>query len=294
MVENFGELLTAMVTPFDDNMELDLEKAGEIASYLVDNGSDGLVVLGTTGEVPTLNRQEKIDLLTAVVEAVGDKASIVAGTGNYCTAESIEMTEKAEEIGVDGVMLVVPYYNKPPQEALYNHFRLVAESTSLPVMIYNVPGRTSRNILPATMKKLSKINNIIAIKEASGDIGQVAELTEILPEDFCVYSGDDNLTLPLLSVGGQGVVSVAAHLVGNDIKNMIRAYKEGNVTEAAQLNKKLGPIFRGIFLTTNPIPVKTALNMIGKNVGDLRSPLLEMDEELKGKLQTILQEYKLI
>lgn len=293
-MRDFGEVLTAMVTPFDKEKGVDLKKTRELASYLIENGSDGLVVLGTTGEVPTLITEEKIAILEAVVDEVGDKTTVIAGTGSYSTAASIEMTRKAEEIGVDGVMLVVPYYNKPPQSGLYEHFKAIAAETSLPIMLYNVPGRTSRNIDVKTVNRLAEIDNIIAIKEASGDLGQVADLTRTLPDDFYVYSGDDNLTLPILSVGGQGVVSVASHLVGKEIKEMVRAFKEGNVSRAIELNKYLGALFTGIFITTNPIPVKAALNMIGMEVGGLRPPLIELNHSEREVLRNILKGYDLV
>ncbi len=289
MSDSFGEVITAMVTPFDENLNLNLDKARELASYLVDNGSDGILVLGTTGEVPTLTKEEKILLLETVVDEVGDKTKILAGTGSYSTQESIEMTREAEKIGVDGILIVCPYYNKPPQEGLYRHFKMIAESTSLPIMIYNVPGRTSRNIEMKTICRLAEIENIIAVKEASGDISQITEICNSVNDDFYVYSGDDNMTLPALSVGGCGVVSVASHLVGNDIKEMIQNYKQGNVQKAISLNKKLSPFFKGIFLTTNPIPIKAALNLVGHNVGGLRPPLLELNHSEEEVLQGILQ-----
>lgn len=293
-MNHFGDVLTAMVTPFTADNKVNLKKTKELAQYLIDNGSDGLVVLGTTGEVPTLTTDEKLQILEAVIDQVGEKATIIAGTGSYSTDASVEMTKKAEKIGVDGVMLVVPYYNKPPQSGLYEHFRIIAEATSLPVLLYNVPGRTSRNLEVETTVKLAEIDNIIAIKEASGSLAQVSEMTRRLPDDFYVYSGDDNLTLPLLAVGGQGVVSVAAHLVGNDIKKMISTFKAGNVKEACQLNKYLGPIFNGIFINTNPIPVKTALNLMGMEVGKLRPPLVELNESEVEVLKGILKRYNLL
>ena len=204
------------------------------------------------------------------------------------------MTKKAEEIGVDGIMLVGPYYNKPPQEGLYRHFSMIAEKTSLPVMIYNVPSRTSRNIEADTVARLSEIDNIIAVKEASGDIAQVAEISRKTDDDFNIYSGDDNLTLPALSVGGQGVISVASHVAGEEIKNMIQTYKAGNINKATEINKKLGPLFSGIFITTNPIPIKAALDMKGLEVGSLRPPLIDLDEEKRGKLKNILNQMNLI
>jgi len=221
MLEHFGEVMTAMVTPFTNNLEVDFERVRELATYLVENGSDSVLVMGTTGEVPTLKKDEKLKLLEVVVDEVGDRANVVAGTGSYSTSASIELTKEVEKIGLDGVMLVVPYYNKPPQNNLYNHFKMIAGETNLPVMIYNVPGRTSRNIEAETVSQLAEIDNIIALKEASGDIGQVAKVCRLTDDDFYIYSGDDNLTLPILSVGGQGVVSVASHLVGKDIKKMI-------------------------------------------------------------------------
>ncbi|MFW5998759.1 MAG: 4-hydroxy-tetrahydrodipicolinate synthase [Halanaerobiaceae bacterium] len=294
MYEHFGEVLTAMVTPFNDSLDVDYKKVEEVAQYLIDNGSDGLVVLGTTGEVPTLTKEEKLSILETVVKKVGDKAKVVAGTGSYSTFSSIELTQKAEEIGVDGIMLVGPYYNKPPQAGLYKHYSMIAEKTSLPVMIYNVPGRTSRNIEPDTVSRLSRINNIIAVKEARGDIAQVAEISRKTDDDFYIYSGDDNLTLPVLSVGGQGVVSVASHVAGNQIKSMINYYKNGDKEKACNLNKKLGSLFSGIFITTNPIPIKAALNMKGIDVGSLRPPLLELDKSKKEQLKEILQNLNLI
>lgn len=293
-MDSFGELLTAMVTPFNEKLELDLEKARNLANYLVDNGSDGLVVLGTTGESPTLTYDEKIKLLETVVDEVGDRATILAGTGSYSTAESIRLTEEAEKIGVDGIMLVTPYYNKPPQSGLYHHFKAIAERTSLPIMLYNIPGRTARNIEVETMLELAKIDNIIAVKEASGDLNQVSALTRLLPDDFLVYSGDDSLTLPVLSVGGTGVVSVAGHLAGNEIKKMITAFKNNQLDEAIRMNKKLGKLFEILFITTNPIPVKTALNLIGFEVGGVRGPLVEMNDNERERLSEVLREFQLL
>lgn len=291
---NFGEVLTAMVTPFDEDLQIDFNKTRELASHLVDNGSDGLVILGTTGEVPTLTFDEKVKVLEAVVDEVGNRAVIIAGTGSYSTKASIEMTKKAEEIGVDGIMLVTPYYNKPPQAGLFNHFKMIADRTSLPILLYNVPGRTSRNIDPDTVLKLSQVENIVAIKEASGNLDQIATLTRILPKEFSVYSGEDNLILPVLSVGGQGIISVASHLVGNDIKKMITEFKKGNLNEAIQLNKSLGKIFKAIFVTTNPIPVKAALNLLGMEVGSVRPPLIEANQLEKEYLLEILKEFQLL
>lgn len=272
----FGEVLTAMVTPMRQDGAVDLEKAKKLAAYLVENGSDGLVVAGTTGESPTLSADEKVELFRAVVEAVGGRAKVIAGTGSYNTEESVQLTRRAKEAGVDGVMLVVPYYNKPPQEGLYRHFRAVAESTSLPVMLYNVPSRTSRNLEAETVARLAReVPNIVALKEAAGDMEQLTRIVQSTPSSFAVYSGEDSLTLPMLSLGAVGVVSVASHVVGKEIKEMIRAFKAGEHDRAAELHRKLMPIFKVLFITTNPIPVKWSLSLLGMEMGPLRLPLTE-------------------
>ncbi|NLW08238.1 MAG: 4-hydroxy-tetrahydrodipicolinate synthase [Firmicutes bacterium] len=274
MVE-FGRVLTAMVTPFNEEGNVDYEAAGKLARRLVENGSDGMVVAGTTGESPTLSMEEKLKLFATVVEAVGGKAVVIAGTGTNNTQQSVELTKEAEKTGVDGIMAVAPYYNKPPQEGLYRHYRAIAEATSLPVMVYNVPGRTAVNICPSTMARLAEIDNIIALKEASGNLNQAAEMVRVLPKNFLVYSGDDSMTLPILSVGGVGVVSVASHLVGRQIASMINDYLQGEVEKAARAHNELLPLFKALFLTTNPIMVKAALNLLGVNVGPTRLPLVE-------------------
>lgn len=292
---DFGRVLTAMVTPFDKDGGLNLPQAKKLARYLVENGSDGLVVAGTTGESPTLTKEEKIALFEAVVEEVGGKATVIAGTGSYSTADSIALTRAAEKAGADGVMLVAPYYNKPSQEGLYRHFRAVAESTSLPVMLYNIPGRTAVNVLPATVARLAKdVPNIKAIKEASGNLDQVSELRRLLPDDFAIYSGDDALTLPILAVGGKGVVSVVAHIAGKRLQEMINAYASGNVTLAAKIHKELFPLIKGMFITTNPVPVKAALNLLGLNVGAPRLPLVEATAEEKERLSQLLRDAGLL
>lgn len=293
-MKHFGEVLTAMVTPFDQELKVDLSKARELARHLIANGSDGLVVLGTTGEVPTLSTTEKLSLLETIVDEVGAQTTVIAGTGSYSTDASLELSKKAAAIGVDGVMLVVPYYNKPPQDGLYQHFKKIATGIDLPILLYNVPGRTARNLEVNTLIKLAEIDNIIAVKEASLDMAQISTLTRVLPEDFYVYSGEDTFTLPILAVGGQGVVSVAAHLVGVEIKRMIQAFKAGKVEEAIALNKQLGPIFEAIFITTNPIPVKAALNMVGINVGSLRPPLLNLMPDEEEVLKGIISDYGLV
>lgn len=290
----FGRLLTAMVSPFHSELGVDYDKAASLAEKLYKGGSDGLVVCGTTGESPTLTDEEKLKLIQVVVDAVGGKASVLAGTGSNDTARSVELTKAVQRLGVDGIMLVAPYYNRPSQEGLYQHFRTIAESSSLPVMIYNIPSRTGVNILPETMVRLAKIPNIVAVKEASGNLEQVAALRRVLPKEFAIYSGDDNLTLPILSVGGYGVVSVASHLVGRRMKDMIEAYVQGKVGMASQINAELLPLFKDLFITTNPVPVKAALKLVGTPVGEVRLPLVPATEEETQRIRKTLEEMHLI
>lgn len=283
-----------MVTPFDKSLEVNFAQARKLARYLVDNGSDGIVVAGTTGESPTLTREEKVELFRAVVEEVGGQATVIAGTGSYSTRDTIALTQAAEKVGVDGVMLVCPYYNKPSQEGLYQHFKAVAESTNLPIILYNIPGRTGVNLLPATVARLAEIDNIVAIKEAAGSTDQVSELKCLVPEDFAIYSGDDAMTLPFLALGAKGVVSVVSHLVGSRLREMLDAYAAGNVTLAAKIHRELFLLMKGMFITTNPVPVKAALNLLGWNVGPPRPPLVEATDAEKGKIQRLLQDVRLL
>lgn len=293
----FGMLNTAMITPFDRNMKINYEKAEEIAAYLIQEGSDGIVVTGTTGESATLSEEEKLSLYEVLVKNFKGKAKIIAGTGSNSTSQTVELSKKAEKTGVDGLMLVVPYYNKPPQEGLYRHFKYVAEAVSLPIILYNVPGRTGVNLSAETTVKLSEIDNIVGTKEASGDILQITAICEGcagVPEFFGIYSGDDPMTLPVLSVGGTGVVSIASHLVGREIRRMIDAYHSGNTAESAALHQKYLPLFRALFLTTNPVTLKAALNMKGWEVGDPRLPLIPFPREREEELKTVLESYKLL
>ena len=275
---DFGKVMTAMVTPFTPGLEVDYDRAGELAELLVRTGSDSIVVAGTTGESPTLSFEEKLDLFRVVVDAVGNDAKVVAGTGGNSTASSIELTRAAEKIGVHGIMLVVPYYNKPPQEGLITHFRAIADSTGLPIIVYNIPGRTGINMTPVTIETLSRTKNIVGVKEASGNLEQVTDIRQRTPASFKIYSGDDSLTLPIMAVGGEGIISVASHVAGKEIKQMINAFQEGNVALAAELNCKLFPLFKALFVTTNPIPVKAALRLTGFDVGGVRPPLVEAGE----------------
>lgn len=277
---DFGKVLTAMVTPFDAELGVDLDRAAELAAFLVDNGSDGIVVAGTTGETPTLTAQEKLDLFRVVADAVGDRASVVAGTGNNDTLDSIELTKAVAGIDLDGVMLTGPYYNKPPQEGFYQHFKAIAESTDLPVILYNVPGRTSKNIEASTVLRLARdMENVVAIKEASGDLEQISMICAGAPEGFVVYSGEDMLTLPMLAIGCVGVISVASHVAGKQIAQMIRQYQAGDCAAAAATHQSLLPIYRACFNPSgNPACVKRGLEIIGMPVGGLRLPLVEASE----------------
>jgi len=287
---NWGRIITAMVTPFDRNLEVDYAAAKRLAQMLVANGTDAVLVNGTTGESPSVTSSEKIKLLEAVLEAVGRSAPVIAGTGTNSTADSVHYTQAAEAAGAHGIMLVAPYYNKPPQKGLEDHFARIAGATRLPVMLYNVPGRTSVNLLPATVEKLAAIPNIVALKEASGNLDQITEAIKRVPADFLVYSGDDGLTLPVLSVGGHGIVSVAAHVAGTQMKKMIDMYIAGNVSSAAEMHRRLFPLFKGLFMTASPIPVKAALEMIGENVGKTRPPLCNLTADEERLLRAILQE----
>ncbi|WP_461366836.1 4-hydroxy-tetrahydrodipicolinate synthase [Candidatus Darwinibacter acetoxidans] len=283
-----GQVLTAMITPMNKDCSVNYPAAVELAQKLGENGSDGVVLSGTTGESPTLCFEEKVKLFSTVTDALGGQMTIIAGTGSNNTQDSIALTKAAEKAGVDGIMLVTPYYNKPSQEGLYQHFKTVAEQTSLPVMLYNVPGRTGVNILPETVARLAEIDNIVAIKEASGNLEQVSVLKTMVPEDFLIYSGDDALTLPILAVGGAGVVSVASHLVGREIKSMISAFLAGRVGDALEIHLKLMPLFKAMFITTNPVPVKRALEFVGVDTGPLRLPLVDLTEQEAQKIKEVL------
>lgn len=290
---NFGQLLTAMVTPFDQNGEVDFNATRNLVDYLIENGTDGIVVAGTTGESPTLSSEEKVALFQFVVNVVNGRVPVIAGTGSNNTRASISLTKQAKEAGVDGIMLVAPYYNKPSQEGMYQHFKAIAESTSLPIMIYNIPGRCVVNISVETIVRLSQLPNIVAVKEASGNLDAMAEIISQTPSDFSLYSGDDGLTLPVLAIGGTGVVSVASHVIGNEMKDMIQLFKNGQVQEAASAHRRLLPIMKALFTAPNPAPVKAALNINGVNVGGLRLPLLPLSDEEKSALQAVLPARKI-
>jgi 4-hydroxy-tetrahydrodipicolinate synthase len=285
----FGRLLTAMVTPFTPEGQVDYEMAARLANHLVEQGSEGLVVCGTTGESPTLTWDEEYQLFQVVLESVGSRAAVLAGTGSNSTREAIVATAKAAKLGLHGSLQVCPYYNKPPQEGLYRHFSAIAQNVDLPLLLYNIPGRTGVNLLPETVARLAEIPSIIGIKEAAGSIEQVCAIRELTDSDFLIYSGDDALTLPFLSVGAHGVISVAAHLVGPQMQQMIKAFTTGDIHQAQAFHQKLLPLFRALFLTTNPIPVKCALELMGWSVGQPRLPLVQAPDSVREQLNNVLK-----
>jgi 4-hydroxy-tetrahydrodipicolinate synthase len=286
----FGHLLTAMITPFTSTGEVDYERTWRLARFLVDNGSEGLVVTGTTGESPTLTNDEKVALYRTVVEAVGDKAQIVAGTGTYNTAESVELTRRAAEVGCSGVMAVTPYYSRPPQQGLIEHFTAVADASDLPVLLYNIPVRTGRRIEIDTLARLAEHPRIVAVKDAVGELTFTTNTRLATDEPFAIYSGDDINTLPMMAVGAVGVVSVAAHLAGKQIKAMVEAALAGDLITARALHLALAPLAGALFLEPNPMPVKAAMNALWEPVGNPRSPLVPASEETVQKIKQALGE----
>lgn len=292
-MKKLGRLLTAMVTPFNEEGKVDYEQAKRLALALINSGSEGLLVAGTTGESPTLVRAEEFRLFSEVKSAIGKRGTIVAGTGSNNTAEALEATKEAERIGVDACLLVVPYYNKPTQEGLYQHFKTIAQSTSLPCILYNVPSRTVISLSADTTIKLSQIDNIIGVKEASGNLDQIAKIISNTRDDFLVYSGNDGDTFPIMVLGGYGVISVASHLVGNQLKEMIDNITNGEIDKAASIHHRLLPLINALFILSNPIPLKYALNYIGFNVGKPRLPLTEPDEKSATLIKDTLKNHRI-
>ncbi|MBW4488167.1 MAG: 4-hydroxy-tetrahydrodipicolinate synthase [Trichocoleus desertorum ATA4-8-CV12] len=291
---DFGRVLTAMLTPFKADGTVNYSVAEQLAAYLADNGTDTLVVCGTTGESPTLSWDEEYELFQVVQKAVAGKAKVMAGTGSNSSQEAIAATQKAEKLGLDGSLQVVPYYNKPPQEGLYQHFKAIAQaSPDLPLMLYNVPGRTGQNLQPETVSRLAEIPNIVAIKEASGNVDQASQIRRSTPSEFTIYAGDDSLTLPLLAVGAKGVVSVASHIVGPELQQMIQAFEQGQVQAATEIHLRLFPLFKALFLTTNPIPVKAAMKLRGWDVGPSRLPLCDPPADVVAALEAVFTELAL-
>lgn len=291
----FGRVLTAMVTPFSADGTVNYEVAERLAVHLAENGTDTIVVCGTTGESPTLSWDEEFELFRVVQKAVSGKAKVMAGTGSNSTSEAILATQKAHTLGLDGSLQVVPYYNKPPQEGLYLHFKAIAAAVpDMPIMLYNVPGRTGQSLAPETVVRLAEVSNIVAIKEASGSLDQASDIRRSTPPEFGIYSGDDSLTLPILAIGGCGVVSVASHLTGNLLQKMIQNFESGQVSQASQIHAQLLPLFKALFLTANPIPLKAALRLMGWEVGGCRLPLCDVPNEVVIELQRVMKELKLL
>jgi 4-hydroxy-tetrahydrodipicolinate synthase len=287
-----GRLLTAMVTPFDEKGEVDYEQAKKLALALLDSGSDGVVVAATTGEAPTLTWEEELRLFKEVKSAVGNRGDVIAYTGSNSTAEAVEATKGAEKIGVDACLSVVPYYNRPNQEGIYQHFKAIAESTSLPVIMYNIPSRVVVNMEPETMARLSQIDNIIGVKEAIGNMEHVAKTINNVREGFLIWSGNDNDTFSIMALGGYGVIGVTTHLVGKQYKQMMELLLGGSTFEAAAIQRNLIPLVNAMFCAPSPAPVKYALNHIGFRVGKPRLPLIEVDEKAAATIRETLKKYK--
>ncbi|KMO86649.1 dihydrodipicolinate synthase [Megasphaera cerevisiae DSM 20462] len=287
----FGNVITAMITPFHENGSVNYKEAANLAKYYSENGSDGILVAGTTGEGATLTVDEKLKLFKDISQAIGDKVLVMANVGSNDTAQTIDFAKQAEQTGVDCLLVIVPYYNKPNQSGCYAHFAAVAQATKLPIIIYNVPGRTGGKILAETVVKLARdFDNIIGIKEASGDLEAAASIARDTPSHFYVYSGDDALTLPILSVGGRGIISVAAHIIGNQMNEMVQAYKDGNVKKAMELHHKYLPVMTGIFCTVNPTPIKACCNILGMPAGPFRLPMVDASDKEKEFLQTMMRD----
>ena len=287
-----GEVITAMVTPFDKKGQIDYDKVEELAKYLINNGTDTILVAGTTGESPTLTHEEEIEILSTVKRAVANKAKVIIGAGSNSTQTAVEMSKLAEKEGADAILSVVPYYNKPSQQGMIEHFSGIAESTKLPIILYNIPGRTGVNMSVETVATLAKkYTNIVALKQSYFDMEAITELKLACPEDFLIYSGDDSLTLPMLSLGAYGVISVASHIYGSEIKSLIHNFKAGQIHAAKNMHEKLYPSFKKLFMAPNPVPVKAALAKMGLIEEYVRRPLVELSESEKAELYSVLESF---
>ncbi len=294
MAGRFGAVVTAMVTPFREDHSLDLDGARDLAAHLLENGSDALVVAGSTGESPTLTHREKLDLFRAVIEVAAGRGKVLCGTGTYNTAETLELSAEAEEAGADGLLLVTPYYNKPPQRGLLEHFSLVAGAVDIPIVAYNIPGRTGTRIEHDTLLAMAEVPNIVGVKDSTGDFQAISRLIGEAPPDFEVYSGDDWATFGYVCLGAVGVVSVAAHLVGGRIRRLIDLIATGDIPAARKIHEELTPLFNALFITSNPIPVKTALELVGRPVGPPRLPLVPATAEERNRIEKALADAGLL
>ena len=286
-----GEIFTAVVTPFDGDLRVDLRKFADLCNYLVDNGSDGVVVAGTSGESPTLTDGERMSLFETAVGAVGDRAAVIAGTGTYSTAHSVHLTEQAHELGVDGFLVVTPYYNKPPQRAIVEHFKTVAQATDKPIIVYNIPARVAINIEPQTITQLAEIPNVVAVKQANDDLDQARHIVEL---GLDLYAGDDNLVMPFLELGGIGGVCVHTHVVGPHVREQVSAFKDGDADRARAVDRDLDAAYEILGVVTNPIAIKCALNLLGHDVGGLRLPLVEATEDERAQIRSCLERLRLL
>lgn len=289
---NAGEVITAMVTPFDKDLNIDYPALEKLIEHLIESGSDAILVAGTTGESPTLTHDEELELFKFVKEKVNGRVKLVMGAGSNSTATAIEMSKNAENIGADIILTVVPYYNKPSQKGMYEHFSAIAKATNLPIILYNIPGRTGVNMQPQTIARLANdFENIVAVKQSNADLDLISDIKSLCPSDFAIYSGDDSLTLPMLSLGAHGVISVASHILGAEIKEMVQAYKDGCVKYALEKHLKLYPLFRKIFMAPNPVPIKEALSKMGLVENYVRRPLVGLDEEEKADFYSVIDGY---
>ena len=289
---DLGEIITAMITPMNSKKVIDYESLTKLLVHLVNNGSDALLVAGTTGESPTLTHDEEVELFKFVKSKVGTRCKLIMGAGSNCTITALKATQNAKEAGADAILSVVPYYNKPSQKGLIAHFSAIAESTDLPIVLYNIPGRTGISMKPETIAELAnKYKNIVAVKQSLADMDIITETKRLCPDDFLIYSGDDSLTLPMMSVGAYGVISVASHIIGKEMKAMINLYKSGRFEEATAMHLKLYPLFKKIFMAPNPVPVKQCLAKMGIIENHVRLPLVPLDEKEQAELYAVLEQY---
>lgn len=292
---NAGEIITAMITPFNKDLSVDYASLEKLVNHLIETGTDAILVAGTTGETPTLTHEEEREIFSFVKKVVNGRVKIIMGAGSNCTKTAVESSKKAKELGADAILTVVPYYNKPSQKGMYEHFSAIAKAVDLPVILYNIPGRTGVNMQPSTIAKLAKeYKNIVAVKQSNSDLDLISDIKSLAPEDFAIYSGDDSLTIPMMALGAHGVISVASHVAGKRMKEMINAFKAGKNAQALKIHLELYPLFRKLFMAPNPVPVKTVLAHIGIiNNDDVRQPLVALDDEEKKELFSVVDKYSL-